>query len=67
MWGAPMVSLALFWLAASSFSSVPWPVPMMSGLFLGCGLICVFLSLIVRLPPPSPHSLVEADALSTHS
>jgi hypothetical protein len=40
-----MLPIAIFWLAFTSYTSVHWAAPMMSGLLLGMSLILLFLPL----------------------
>ncbi|KAL7416318.1 major facilitator superfamily domain-containing protein [Mrakia frigida] len=44
--GGPFLVVSVFWLAFTSFPSIHWAVPMMSGLFLGASLVLIFLPLM---------------------
>lgn len=42
--GAPIFTLGIFWLGWTGFTpDIHWAVPMASGLFIGFGILCVFL------------------------
>ncbi|KAJ7583619.1 MFS general substrate transporter [Mycena floridula] len=63
--GACMLPISMYWLAWTSYSSVHWAAPMMSGLFLGCGLIFVFMGLFNYLVDTYLYAAASALAATT--
>jgi hypothetical protein len=44
--GSFLLPIGLFWLAWTSHPSTPWPAQVISGAFIGCGLILIFSKLL---------------------
>ncbi|RDW72927.1 hypothetical protein BP6252_06834 [Coleophoma cylindrospora] len=47
--GSIILPIGLFWFAWTSDPSIPWPAQVISGVFIGAGIILIFMSSIVYL------------------
>ncbi|KAL7416317.1 major facilitator superfamily domain-containing protein [Mrakia frigida] len=63
--GAPLLPIAVLWLAFTSYPSIHWAVPMMSGLLLGASLILIFLPLMNYIVDTYLYAAATALAAST--
>jgi MFS family permease len=48
--GGPMFTISLFWLGWSARDTVPFVVPMLSGVPFGIGFMCIFMALLYDQP-----------------
>lgn len=60
--GGPCLTISLFWLGWTANKSVPWIVPVLSGLFFGFGYQIIFISLLTYVT--DAHKVYSASALA---
>ncbi|KAJ7577366.1 MFS general substrate transporter [Mycena floridula] len=63
--GACLIPISMFWLAWTSYSSIHWAAPMLSGLFLGSGFIYVFMGLFNYIIDTYLYAAASALAAAT--
>ncbi|KAJ5664174.1 MFS multidrug transporter [Penicillium longicatenatum] len=59
---APCLTVSLFWLAWSAKSSIPWIIPVLSGIVFGLGYQTVFISLLTYVT--DAYKIYSASALA---
>lgn len=63
--GAPVFAIAFFWFGWTSFPTVSFWAPMMSGVFIGWGVVHIFLALFNYII--DAYLFVAASALSANT
>lgn len=63
--GAPMFVIVFFWFGWTSYPSISLWAPLMSGLFMGCSVIFIFLSLFNYII--DAYLMVSASALASNT
>lgn len=49
MIGSPILVIGIFWLGwTGQYANIPWYVPALSTIFIGTGIILIFICLVVR-------------------
>ncbi|KAJ5627952.1 major facilitator superfamily domain-containing protein [Penicillium lividum] len=59
---APCLTISLFWLAWSAKSSIPWIIPVLSGILFGLGYQTIFISLLTYVT--DAYKIYSASALA---
>ncbi|KAF9885968.1 hypothetical protein FE257_012143 [Aspergillus nanangensis] len=63
--GAPCIPIALFWLGWSAKTSMSPVMPMMSGVFFGCGYLLIFMALLNYLTDAYKQFSASANAAAS--
>ncbi|KAJ5967323.1 hypothetical protein N7501_003571 [Penicillium viridicatum] len=63
--GAPLLVVALFWLGWTSYKSIHPALPMMAGIFFGCGYLLVFTAMLNYLTDAYKESSASAQAAAS--
>ncbi|KAJ5202206.1 MFS general substrate transporter, partial [Penicillium cf. viridicatum] len=63
--GAPLLVVALFWLGWTSYKSIHPALPMMAGIFFGCGYLLVFTAMLNYLTDAYKEFSASAQAAAS--
>lgn len=61
--GGPLYAISLFWLAWTARPSIPWAIPMLSGLLFGIGIDLTFMALTNYIT--DAYDIYSASALAS--